>query len=346
MVADITLTSVMTRSKPNAFNHLHQLHRKLAVGESLDKMLQHWQNPKVARSVYGMGGFEAAAVLNLFKSIPAHTVEVMRLAATKYGMIKGPLTHGAIGCKAICVGFSPDVPSSVWKPMMINTEAMVDQMVHRLIDGWVDLPPGLRRSVTPENVAAMQKIVAAFHIAMTVFQTLVPADVFDQEHPQLMASFMTGSMDTKLAAAAESNPWPWDLNDIPEFKAIIVRLRTDLESKQLQRNKELREQVHQATFTQLQEELNEDCMKLTAYYDRLSQVRKHWGDTVTTYTRNRYNRGLEQVRQILDQNLALVVVEPAGMPMEYASFKKGLQDRHSNLKDTCPPLCVIRGTSA
>lgn len=336
VAADITLTSVMTRSKPNAFNHLHQLQRKLAIGESLDKMMQQWQNPKTARAVYGMGSYEAAAVLNLFKSIPADTVNYMRLVAAKYGMIKGPLTHGAIGCKAICVGYSPDTSSPVWKSMMINTDVMVDMLVHRLVDNWADVPPGLRRSVTPDGVVAMQKVVAAFHIAVQVFKTLVPPDVFDNELPKLKESFQSGSMDTQLAATAEANPWPWDLTDILEFKTILTRLQTDLETKQLQRNKELRDQVQQATFTQLQEELSDDTAKLIQYYDRLAQVRLHWGDTVTTYKRNRYNRGLESVRQLLSNNLALVVSDPAGMPMEYASFKKCIQDRHANLKDTCP----------
>jgi hypothetical protein len=326
----------MTRSKPNAFNHLHQLQRKLALGESLEKMMQQWQNPKVARAVYGMGIYESAAVLNLYKSIPAATVDYMRLAATKYGMIKGPLTHASIGCKAICVGYSPDTCSSCWKSMMVNTPAMVDMLVHRLIDDWVALPVGLRRSATPDGVVALQKIVATFNIAVQVFQTVVPEDVFNLELPKLKVTFETGSMDLQLAAAADATPWPWDLTDLLEFKSIIARLQTDLDTKQLQRNKELREQVQQATFTQLQEELNEDSVKLARYYDRLAQVRLHWGDTVTAYTRNRYTRGLENVRQLLDRNLALVVADPTGMPMEYASFKKGLQDRHANLKETCP----------
>lgn len=326
----------MTRTKPNAFNHLHQLQRKLALGESLDKMVLQWQNPKVARAVYGMGIYESAAVLNLHKSIPSETVQYMRLAATKYGMVKGPLTHAAIGCKAICVGYSADVCSTAWKPMMVNTPEMVDMLVRRLVEGWVELPPGLRKSVTPDNVTAMQKVVAAFHIALHVFQTTVPADVFHTELPNIKAAFLSGAMDSQLSAAADTCPWPWDLNDLPDFKHVIARLQTDLETKQLQRNRELREQVQQATFTQLQEELSEDCNKLTQYYDRLNQVRLHWGDTVTNYKRNRYNRGLDKVREVMTHTMAVTPVEPAGMPMEYASFKKGLSERNAAYKDTYP----------
>ena len=129
-------------------------------------------------------------------------------------------------------------------------------------------------------------------------------------------------MDIHLAAAADNNPWPWDLSDIPEFRSVLVRLQSDVESKQVKRNKELREQVQLATFTQLNEELSEDTQKLLQYYDRLGHVRLHWADQVTAYKRNRYNRGLEQVRQILDRRLPMMVTDPTGMSMEYATFKK------------------------
>lgn len=325
----------MTRSKPNAFNHLHQLQRKLALGESLDKMISQWQNPKVARAVYGMGATEATAVINLMKFIPVSCVERLRLMATKYGMVKGPITHQALASKAICVGYTPDVSSNIWKTM-VNTENIVDMLVRRLVQGWVDLPAGLRKSVGPDQVQAMQKIVGAFNVAVTVFSGLVPSEVLDSEFPSLRHAFDSGCMDIHLAAAAENNPWPWDLSDIPEFRSVLVRLQSDVESKQLKRNKELREQVQLATFTQLNEELSEDTQKLPQYYDRLGHVRLHWADQVTAYKRNRYNRGLEQVRQILDRRLPMMVTDPTGMSMEYATFKKSILDWQPNRKETCP----------
>ena len=46
---EITLTAMKTRSKPNAFNHRHQLDHLVALGESREKVLEQWSNPKACQ---------------------------------------------------------------------------------------------------------------------------------------------------------------------------------------------------------------------------------------------------------------------------------------------------------
>lgn len=91
---EITLGSTATRSKPNAFNHLHQLRRRQLLGQSIEAVLQQWKNPKTLRDIYGLGPLEAAAVVNLVDRMPHGAVQQLEKAACRYGMVKGPISHG------------------------------------------------------------------------------------------------------------------------------------------------------------------------------------------------------------------------------------------------------------
>ena len=115
LLPELTLSSVMTRTKPNAFTHLHQLNKKSALGERLDDLITQWLNVRVAREVYGMGPTEAQAVVNLFRGIPPVALDMLQTSVAKFGMVRGPITHQALACKAVCIGFCPDVVSPDWR---------------------------------------------------------------------------------------------------------------------------------------------------------------------------------------------------------------------------------------
>jgi hypothetical protein len=147
---------------------------------------------------------------------------------------------------------------------------------------------------------------------------------------------MAGCLDQHLESASEECVWPWDLNAVPEFRGILGRLDAEMQNKQLARNRELREQVQSATFTQMNEELALDVHKLNTYYNKLNEVRTHWGDKVICYKRNRHAKGLSKVRTMMTERLLMMTIVASNAPMEFSTFKKNLGDKYSSLKETCP----------
>ena len=324
-----------TRGKPNAFNHLHQLHKKLRLGGSLDAMISQWQSPKHAKEIYGMGPTEASAVIHLMRGIPMEAVSRLQAAAAKHGMVRGVFTHAALASKSITVGFTPDVASSEWKSRMQNTPDTVLLLTARMLSDWTSMPVAMRKPLGPDQVANLQKVCAAFIIMKTIFATLIPSDQVDTEWTTVEASFMSGCMDIVLLEAISEGMWPWDLQTVPECRTVLVKLSTDMEAKQLAKHNELKRQVETATLTQLNAELTTDLNRLDTYFAKLAEIRRHWANTVLTHKRRRYTKGLDRVRSLMRTQLQMLVTEPTSAPMEVAAFKKVLADSFPLLKETC-----------
>jgi hypothetical protein len=207
-------------------------------------------------------------------------------------------------------------------------------MVNRLLEQWECLPALLRKPAMPDHITSLQKACSAFMLAKSLFAQLVPTEVMHQEWSNIERNFECGCMDDALVAAVDDGPWPWDLAaSFPEVKAILARLERETENKHLARNRELRDQVQLATFTQLADELTEDIRKLTAYFVKLSEIRSHRADQVLAYKRKRYNRGLECVRKLLDRRLNMLLLDAGSTAMEYSAFT--LLDSLPFLKSAC-----------
>ena len=97
---NITMASTMTRQRPNAFNFYHQVKKKVALGISMDRLKEEWTTSRRGRNIYNIGVAESSAVANLINGIPAAAAEILQLAACKWGVVKGPMTHAGIGCEA------------------------------------------------------------------------------------------------------------------------------------------------------------------------------------------------------------------------------------------------------
>lgn len=79
------------------------LQRKILLGSSATDIVATWSNPKIVKNVFGLGAAEAAAVINLAMHIPDECVKKLAKAVEKYGMVRGPVTHAAIGSDAFRV---------------------------------------------------------------------------------------------------------------------------------------------------------------------------------------------------------------------------------------------------
>ena len=317
------------------------VHRKLALGVPLNDMLAEWANPRKAKAIYGISAAELAALTNLVRGtnggIPEQQVDQLRRAAARWGVVRGPFTHVALGCKAMTVGYvAPECASTSWKMMSANTPETIHLIVTRVLDQWEDTPPNLRKSANAESIMQMRKICSSFMVAKLAFQEMVPEDTFNTEWCRITEFFLAGTMDDGLEAAGDEFPWPWDLaKAFPEIRTIIHRLDRDLEQKQLARHKELKEQVASATYTQLMAELQDDQRMTCNFLEKLGVIKVHWSDQVVVYKRRRYDRGLETVRKVLNQRLMVHHGESLNCLMEYNVFKKKLSEAWTSMKDTC-----------
>ena len=97
---NITMASTMTRQRPNAFNLYHQVKKKAALGISMDRLKEEWTTSRRGRHIYNIGVADSSAVANLVNGIPTAAAEILQLAACKWGVVKGPMTHAGIGCEA------------------------------------------------------------------------------------------------------------------------------------------------------------------------------------------------------------------------------------------------------
>ena len=327
------------------------VHRKLALGVPLNDMLTEWASPRKAKAIYGMTAGELAALSNLVRGtdggIPEPQVDQLRLAAARWGVVRGPFTHAALGCKAMTVGYvAPECASATWKVMSANTPETINLIVTRVLRQWDETPPNLRKSANAETIMQMRKICSSFMVAKAAFQEMVPEDTFNAEWCRITEFFYAGTMDDGLGTASDEFPWPWDLAKVfPEIRTIIHRLDRDIEQKQLARHKELKEQVACATYTQLLAELQDDQRATCNYLEKLGVIKAHWSEQVVVYKRRRYDRGLETVRKVLSQRLMVHHGENLNHMMEYNVFKKKLSETWVSMKDTCLglPKHVLNG---
>ena len=115
---DISVASAATKSNPNAFNHLHQIERKVKLGVKREMCIEQLRTPKVAQSVFGIGKTEAEALVNIAANMDSASVDILRNGATRFGMAKGPISHAGLACAAICLGYGPTAGLTQWGDMM------------------------------------------------------------------------------------------------------------------------------------------------------------------------------------------------------------------------------------
>ena len=133
--------SVSTRAKPNCFNALHQLSRRLKQGEKLSAVVGSADaGSKVSKSIFGMGLAESGAVVNLVHHLPLECRAVFGKAVAEFGIAKGPVTHAALAAHQIRVGYQPELISDDWSMNMRNTEESVIRASKRLVEDFRQAP--------------------------------------------------------------------------------------------------------------------------------------------------------------------------------------------------------------
>lgn len=219
-----TMASTLTRTRPNAFNHLHHVLKKQKLGSTPESALNMHQQSQLIQ-VLGIGRFEAKAVMNLIK-INDSLRRTLAAAAATYGVHSGPLNHAALASDALLDTYQPDMPVPTFKAKMKSTPSTAFLLGQRVVADYVDSPPQLRRTMNNDGVITLQKISRAFELALDEFAGHVSDKVFKVEEVSLRKAFMHKFMDDALLLKVDSCEDPFDLMTIPEFRTILVRVRS------------------------------------------------------------------------------------------------------------------------
>jgi hypothetical protein len=170
---------------------------------------------------------------------------------------------------------------------------------------WEDAPQGLKKTANPDALSSLQKICRTFEIYLNEFMTLLPGKSVATEAQSCRDVFMTGATDARFAALADEKPTPIDVTVIPEMKAALLRHHKEAENHEVAKRAELKQKVNEATFQQLQADLDIDLPNLRAYFMQLNDVRASWTNRVTSYKRTRRSKGLAACQKLMKDRLCL-----------------------------------------
>ena len=222
------MSSVQTRSKPNCFNALHQLNRRLKHGEAPEQVLKSMEG-KTGLIAFGFSAGEGAAVINLVNHIPVECKEIYEAGAALHGMNKGPITHAGLGHQCMRVGFAPELIGDEWSERMRNTPTSLIPCAERIVGDFEALPAGLRKPSGAPEVQRMTRITRAWELAITKFGSMVPQKLVADELPGLAELFRKRVFDDWLYSQTEECPTDVNLGAVPEFQKILCKHQSSID---------------------------------------------------------------------------------------------------------------------
>ena len=194
--ADVTLTSVMTRMKPNAFNYLFQIEKKCCMYKSDPRTQMNIFRDCI--SDYNLSTSEADAVENLLLHVhPSAKLALAKIAAT-YGMIKGPISHSGIASRALRTSYMVDTEVGFYSGKLGNDEATVSLILERIKKDFASIVAGMRSTASDEKVTSLQRICRMWILHLEDLRSRLPGLSYNAELASLEKSFLSGCFDDQL----------------------------------------------------------------------------------------------------------------------------------------------------
>ncbi|CAE7226915.1 unnamed protein product [Symbiodinium microadriaticum] len=333
---DVTLVSVLSRSKPNCFTYVHQIDKRVQLFDYDPR--QQLNAFKEAAAQFNLSRGESDAVENLLLHISPASREMLTKMSSTFGMVRGPISHSGIASRALRNNFHRESGIAFYEDKLGNAEGTVELILSRVYKDYINTAVGLRTSASDEKVQQLQKICRMFQLFLEQLATRLSQEVFSAERPNLVECFMSGSFDDELLEQAEKLPVPLDCAALAEFRHLTQRAANQLRNEELRKKKELQTQVDKASIQSLTEQMTQDVEALKTYDKSLAEAKELWGDMVQSYKRNRRNKGLARVEDIMNTRLSVQVLEvgPNGgfksIPKHYGLFKNGAA-KDMDLKD-------------
>ena len=200
------MRAVLTRTKPNAFNFLHQTKKKMKIWSTDAKAQMSLFRACVQD--YQLSKAEADAVESLLLHIPeSASAKLSKLAAT-HGMIKGPVTHAGIASKALRLNYCAKLGVDWYADRLSNDERTITIILDRVLGDFLNAPAGMRSSAGDDRVQALQKIASMFRLYLEDLSNQLPGETFRNETPALWSSFNLGCFDEHLLDSRQTKAGP------------------------------------------------------------------------------------------------------------------------------------------
>ncbi|CAK0897218.1 unnamed protein product, partial [Prorocentrum cordatum] len=343
-----SLVAAASRERPNCFKWLHQVHKKLLLGASEKDVINLWKDAKEVKTVYGIGQGEATAVVNLCRGIPKEATDVLKNAAAKWGVVKGPVTHAGIGCPAITEGWGPDMNTADLSNEFKNTAHTVLLMAKKAVKVFEDAPAPLRKPKGHKEIVELQLLCRGFEVSMNKVKQRLPEPVYNANVDMMYEKFMAGFMDASLPPAVDNALTDLDICLIPEFRSLIAGVEDEERRKNLEKSEELNAKLQQASLENLLQRLAVDKQALMKYYAEVAKDINSFSDREAARKKKLSKTGMDAVSARMTTHCYIVDTsqvksnELVGtMTAEYSSWKHDVASLATQMSDTSPSVWTL-----
>ena len=184
MSRDVTLTATMTRTKPNCFNFLFQILKKIEIHSS--DVRTQCDIFKACASDYGLSKAEHDAVENLLMYISPKARDILCKLASTHGMVKGPINHQGIASKALRSNFLVKTDVDFYEDRLSNDDETVELILKRIQLDYLNTAAGMRSSASDDKVQFLQKSARMFLLYCENLRSKLPleANPPNPPHPE------------------------------------------------------------------------------------------------------------------------------------------------------------------
>lgn len=227
---------------------------------------------------------------------------------------------------AFQVGWGPELANPTMQLNMRNLESTVILLGSRAIMDFESAPAGLRRPVGDKEVGNLQKVCRMFEIALDKLSAKISDESLAKHKGTLTAAFNMKAMDCSLQTMVDGQA-PFTFNDLPDFAAVLQHEALEVEHRQSGLDKDLAQKILQASFSQLQKQLQDDEKHIIEFLEHKRAMITEWQWTVMAFKRKRYANGLEAVRcSLMSHTIRVSCCEDiAQFAGEIAAFKTAFE---------------------
>lgn len=318
---EITLSSVLTRRRPNCFTWMFQIRKLMATGLSAEATVASWSQASAVSAILAISTDEAKAALNLVSGCSEDFVNAMKALAEKYGMSKGPVAHSLLASPLVCLNNGPPHMSTIWENGLKNTNHTLAMLALRLQSDWENMPRAMRKVATPADLALLQPRCGAFAFLVRLLQAEISADHFHRELPALEVRFGLKYLDMEIDDEIRRSGTP-DLDRVSAFKSILATYNKESEQARGKQHQELSDRVALATFEQMQAELTGDWAEMERYTNALLVTTRHQETDLLKFRQRRYQHGLERIDCMMEERMAICSLDNMNLsPQHFASTR-------------------------
>ncbi|CAL1141851.1 unnamed protein product [Cladocopium goreaui] len=273
--------------------------------------IMEWDNATAVAKAFAIGKGEAAAVSALMSDVNGLFLSRITESVKIRGMHRF-LTHDAIGRGIFSTGFSSGIGNiEAWKDELTNRDdqELVGLFLQRLEFDHDHCFVDSRKACNFNQACKLHQLCGLYLFFLQRLRDIAPAADFPTISAGLLDQFLHGYLDGDLGHSLESSVPPGDLSSIGAFRrplgSHVAQIQSVQREQQEQRSQELARAVAEATFKQLEAQIESDWAVLRAQMgsceDQAVQTAKD-----LKYVRDRQQTGKIYVEKWMQEKCHLI----------------------------------------